>query len=99
MNLQTFIISFGLFFVATIVYVYYTCWCYLDVSINKNNFNIFDILQPFLDKNSPYKKYFSFLPRIFIFIIPGIVFLGILGVGFLLITSAKKLKLKKKKVQ
>ncbi len=94
MNLQTFIISFGLFFVATIVYAYFTCWCYLDVRYNKNNnFNL--IIQPFLDKSNPNKKYFSYLPRTFIYIIPGIIFIGIITVGFLLRHSAKKLKIKK----
>ena len=31
MNIQTFLISFTLFILATIVYVYYTMWVYLDV--------------------------------------------------------------------
>ena len=33
MNFQTFLISFTLFILASIVYFYFTAWCYLDVSI------------------------------------------------------------------
>ena len=45
--------------------------------------------------NSPYKKYFTFLPNSFKYIIPGIILAGIILVGVLLKTFARKLKLKK----
>ena len=34
MNFQTFLISFTLFTLATIVYTYYTLWVYMDVKYN-----------------------------------------------------------------
>ena len=51
--------------------------------------------QPFLEQNSPLKKLF-FLPRCLKFIIPGIIFCGIIAVGIFLVNFSKKYKLKNK---
>ena len=48
-----------------------------------------------MEDNSPYKKYFP-LPRVFKFIIPGLLLVGIIAAGSFLVSYANKLKSKKK---